>query len=58
MEINGKLKIINMIYDETEWTSLNHTRWMNTSVALLRYEGICQPKADACVFILRGLPVS
>lgn len=27
-------QIINMIYDETEWTSLNHTHWMNTSAAI------------------------
>lgn len=24
-------KIINMIYAETEWSSLNHTQWMNSS---------------------------
>ena len=28
-----EVEIINMIYDETAWTSLNHTHWMNTSAA-------------------------
>lgn len=27
-------QIINMIYDETEQASLNHTHWMNTSASM------------------------
>lgn len=33
-EKNGnqwKVEIINMIYAAADWTSLNHTHWMNTS---------------------------
>lgn len=41
-----KAQIINMIYDETEQASLNHTHWMNTS-ASMRSDSIWK---DACFY--------